>query len=90
MAALSLGWVISFISEPVTIGFTAGASLTILSSQIKSLFGIGGDKGSDFIEYWKAIFRDISQIHLADSILGVLCVFVLLALRVSIKYLHCN
>ena len=112
MAILSLGWVVSFISEPVTIGkrltcntlmrllrysqpigsfllcpgFTAGASVTIMSSQVKSLFGISGDKGDGFVGYWQAIIRDISHIHLGDSILGVACVIALLLLRVSGSY----
>lgn len=84
MAALSLGWVVSFISEPVTIGFTAGASVTIMSSQVKSLFGISGDKGSGFVGYWQAIFRDISHIHIGDSVLGITCVIALLLLRVRL------
>jgi MFS superfamily sulfate permease-like transporter len=79
------GWVVSFISEPVTIGFTAGASTTIISSQIKSFFGIPGEKGSGFVGYWQAVFRDISDIHLADSVMGVICFIALLALRVRQK-----
>lgn len=83
MTLVLSGWVVSFISEPVTIGFTAGASTTIISSQIKNLFGITGNKGSGFIGYWKAVFRDIGTICLGDSVMGVLCFIALLLLRVS-------
>jgi len=84
------GWVVSFISEPVVIGFTSGASTTIISSQIKSFFGIPGPKGSGFLGYWEAVFRDIGDIHLGDSVMGVLCFIALLLLRVRIltEYKH--
>ncbi|ODM99088.1 Sodium-independent sulfate anion transporter [Orchesella cincta] len=81
MAALQLGWVVSFISEPVTVGFTSGAAMTIMSSQIKSFLGESGAKGDGFLTYWKAIFSDISTVKAGDTTLGVLCLVILLLLR---------
>ena len=37
---LVLGFVIDFISVPVTAGFTSAAAITIASGQVKSLFGL--------------------------------------------------
>lgn len=85
LAILRLGWVVSFISEPVTVGFTAGAAMTIISSQVKSFLGLSGPKGSGFIGYWRKVFEDISTIHVGDATVGV-CAFVcLMLLRVRIK-----
>lgn len=78
------GWVVSFISESVVIGFTSGAASTIISSQVKSFLGIAGPKGSGFMGYWRAIFRDINSISLADCSMGILSFITLLLLRVSL------
>ncbi|CAL8112209.1 unnamed protein product [Orchesella dallaii] len=81
MAFLQLGWVVSFISEPVTVGFTSGAAMTIMSSQIKSFLGQSGEKGDGFLTYWKAIFRDINTVKAGDATLGIICFIVLMLLR---------
>lgn len=85
MAFLQLGWVVSFISEPVTIGFTSGAAMTIATSQVKSLLGLSGEKGEGFISYWQAIFKNIATITAGDAILGFGSLIVLLSLRVKTK-----
>lgn len=80
---MSIGWVVSFISEPVTVGFTAGAACTIISSQVKSLLGMSGEKGSGFLTYWEAVVRDISTVHAGDAIMGVCAFVALMLLRVN-------
>ena len=40
MGLLQLGFVIDFISVPVTAGFTSAAALTIACGQVKSLLGL--------------------------------------------------
>jgi MFS superfamily sulfate permease-like transporter len=83
MNADLLGWVVSFIPEPVVIGFTAGAATTIISSQVKNFLGLSGPKGSGFLGYWKAIFNNIGTISLGDCLMGGLSFIALLLLRVS-------
>lgn len=80
------GWVVSFISESVVIGFTAGASTTIISSQIKNFFGISGSKGSGFVGYWTAVFRDINTISVGDCCVGISSFVILFFLRVNTLY----
>jgi len=81
-ACAFIGWVVSFISEPTTVGFTAGAAVTIMSSQIKSLFGMAGEKGEGFVGYWKAIFDSITTFKAGDTIVGVGAFICLMLLRV--------
>jgi MFS superfamily sulfate permease-like transporter len=76
------GWIVSFVSEPVSIGYTAGASTVIISSQVKGFFGIPGAKGDGFIGYWTEVFRDVKDIHWEDAVMGVLSFIALLSLRV--------
>ncbi len=40
MGALRLGSLIKFIPHPVTVGFTCGIAITILSTQLRALFGL--------------------------------------------------
>ncbi len=40
MGALRLGSLIKFVPHPVTVGFTCGIAITILSTQIRALFGL--------------------------------------------------
>lgn len=71
-------------SGPVSSGFTSAVALIILSSQVKDLFGITAS-GNTFIEMWQSIFEDIDNIRAGDTIMGVVCIIVLLLMRVSIS-----
>lgn len=71
-----------FISVPVTVGFTAAATITIGSSQIKSLFGQPGN-GDDFLDTWIDVFKYIKEVRLYDSLLGLSTIVLLLLLKVG-------
>ncbi|GAB0090241.1 sodium-independent sulfate anion transporter [Sergentomyia squamirostris] len=82
MAILHLGFLVQFISIPVTVGFCTAAAMTIASSQIKSLLGLPG-RGNEFIESWTSVFENIQEIKLWDTVLGVSSIILLLTLRKS-------
>ena len=50
---LRLGFVASFISEPVLKGFIIGIALTIIIGQLPKLFGIEGGTGEFFEQAWQ-------------------------------------
>lgn len=53
MGLFKLGNVIKFVPYPVIIGFTAGIAVTIFSTQMNDLFGLGiSDAPADFIHKW--------------------------------------
>ncbi len=55
MGFARLGSLVNFISHTVVIGFTAGAGLLIMASQIKPLFGLAIAQGTSFfgtLTYW--------------------------------------
>lgn len=58
---LRLGFVASFVSEPVLKGFIVGLALTIMIGQAPKLFGIEGSGGDFFEQLWNLIS------HLGDS-----------------------
>ena len=50
-----LGFLASFISEPVLKGFIVGLALTIMIGQVPKLFGIEGSDGNFFEKLWHVI-----------------------------------
>lgn len=79
---LRLGFLVEFISFPVTAGFTSAAALQIASSQIKPLLGQSG-KAEGFLEAWVSVFRHFNETKFWDTILGVTAILILAVMRVS-------
>ncbi|KAI5728042.1 hypothetical protein M8J77_010767 [Diaphorina citri] len=77
LGILHLGFLVEFISMPVTIGFTSAAAITIASSQIKGLLGISG-KSHGVIDSWSLVLNNLDKIRAGDTILGVVTILVLL------------
>ena len=50
--AIRLGFLASFISEPVLKGFIVGLALTIIVGQLPKLFGVEGTDGNFFQKLW--------------------------------------
>lgn len=76
-------------SGPVSSGFTSAVAVLIITSQLRDLFGIKGG-GTTFPQMIGYLIANIGDIQYADTILGVVCIVILLLLRVSmhIKLLH--
>ncbi|XP_049869264.1 sodium-independent sulfate anion transporter [Pectinophora gossypiella] len=80
MGVLGLGFLINFVSGPVSSGFTSAVALMIATSQVKDLFAIRVT-GTTFLQQWISIFRNLHDASLWDPVLGFVCIAVLLALR---------
>lgn len=78
-----LGFLVDFISLPVTTGFTAAAAFTIASAQIKNFLGIESS-ASGVVDSWVSVLTNLNKISWPDTILGVVTVLALLLGRVSI------
>jgi Sulfate permease and related transporters (MFS superfamily) len=76
------GFLIDFISGPVSVGFTSAAAIIIATSQVKDILGLDFTAGK-FLLVWQKIFEHIGETRLWDAVLGVVCMIVLLLLRVS-------
>ncbi len=82
------GFLIDFISGPVSAGFTTAAAISIAMTQVKDLLGLnyGANK---FMEVWDQLSKHFREISTWDAVLGFSCMFVLLLLRVSNNYDPC-
>ncbi|XP_067409486.1 sulfate anion transporter 1 [Emydura macquarii macquarii] len=92
MGVFRLGFVSMYLSESVLDGFATGASLTILTAQVKYLIGIKIPRSQGpgiFLTTWINIFRNISQANLCDVITSVVCIAVLVAAKeLGDRYKH--
>lgn len=67
-----LGRVIQFIPFPVTLGFTSGIAVVILSGQIRDLLGLEMDAlPAEFLERWTAYGEAIGSVNLHALGLGL-------------------
>ncbi|KAJ8984677.1 hypothetical protein NQ317_015768 [Molorchus minor] len=80
MGVLQLGFLIDFISGPVSIGFTSAAAIIIATTQVKDILGLSYP-GGKFLQVWEQIFEHISETRPWDALLGFTCMAVLLVLR---------
>jgi len=68
---------------PVTGGFISAAAFLMASSQLKGLFGISYH-AKNCLEMWIKFVENIQHFRFADTAMGLICIFVLVALRVSV------
>ncbi|XP_053607664.1 sodium-independent sulfate anion transporter isoform X2 [Plodia interpunctella] len=80
MGVLGLGFLINFVSGPVSSGFTSAVALMIATSQVKDLFAISVT-GSTFLQQWISIFKNLHDAALWDPVLGFICIALLLLMR---------
>lgn len=67
---LRLGFLVSFISESVLLGFATGAGLYVASTQLSKLFGIHGAPG-DFFERILHLFQHLGDANGWAAMLGI-------------------
>jgi high affinity sulfate transporter 1 len=77
---LRLGFLASFISEPVLKGFIIGLALTIMIGQVPALLGIEKGEGDFFEKLW-SVLRHLGDADALTVAVGVGSLVLLLALR---------
>ncbi len=77
---LRLGFIASFISEPVLIGFKAGIGLVIVLGQIPKILGVHFPKGR-FLQNQVALLHSLPDTKLATLVVGVGVILLLLAIK---------
>ncbi|CAG9584981.1 unnamed protein product [Danaus chrysippus] len=80
MGVLGLGFLINFVSGPVSSGFTSAVALMIATSQVKDMFAISVT-GTTFLQQWISVFQNIHNASLWDPVLGFICIALLLSMR---------
>ena len=79
-ALLRLGFLTNFISEPVLKGFIVGLALTIIIGQVPGLLGLPSVSG-DFFEKLAAVVRELGQLSVPTTIVGLISLAIVLVLK---------
>ncbi|KAL4122633.1 hypothetical protein QTP88_014923 [Uroleucon formosanum] len=83
-----LGFVVEFVSMPVTGGFVSAAAILMASSQLKGLFGISY-KAKNCLGMWINFVKNIRNFRIGDTAMGLTCIFVLIGLK-NLKCIKVN
>ncbi|XP_041917338.1 sulfate transporter isoform X1 [Alosa sapidissima] len=80
MGLLQVGFVSVFLSDSLLSGFATGASLTILTSQLKYLLGLKLPRPQGWgslIKTWVGLLSNLGKTNLCDLVTSLLCLLVL-------------
>ncbi len=78
MGIFKLGSVIKFMPYPIIVGFTGGIAITIFSTQMNDLFGMGiEDVPANFIDKWICYFNNIGNIDWWSFAVGILSILII-------------
>lgn len=58
-----LGTLVNFVSHSVVVGFTAGAAVLIVSSQLKHVLGVFVPRGESFVHIWADIYMKLGEVN---------------------------
>lgn len=78
LGIFKLGTIIKYIPYPIIVGFTSGIAVTIFSTQMNDLFGLGlKDVPADFVEKWIMYFQNFANIDIWSTLIGVASVIII-------------
>lgn len=76
-----LGLLVNFVSHTVVIGFTAGAAILIVTSQMKNVLGVDIPKGHSFLHTWTDIWSQIGNVNPTVFAIGFLTLLTAVLLK---------
>ncbi|RLA30241.1 MAG: sodium-independent anion transporter [Gammaproteobacteria bacterium] len=74
-----LGMLTNFVSHSVIVGFTAGAAILIVTSQLKHFFGVEIPPGESFLHTWEDFLVQLDQINWSATLVGATALLATLA-----------
>ncbi|MBW6411494.1 SulP family inorganic anion transporter [Clostridium weizhouense] len=78
MGLLKFGSLIKYIPQTITVGFTSGIAITLLSTQIKDFFGLKIDKvPAEFIPKWQSYISNMNTLNIWTLVIGIICVLII-------------
>uniref|UniRef100_A0A672GE44 Sulfate transporter-like n=1 Tax=Salarias fasciatus TaxID=181472 RepID=A0A672GE44_SALFA len=81
MGLLQVGFVSVYLSDSLLSGFATGASLTILTSQVKYLLGLKIPRPQGWFtlfKTWYSLFNNIGKTNICDLVTSLVCLAVLI------------
>lgn len=81
MGLFHVGFVSIYLSDSLLSGFATGASLTILTSQVKYLLGLHIPRPQGWFtlfKTWYSIFANLANTNICDLVTSLVCLLVLI------------
>lgn len=78
MGLCRMGSIIKFMPYPIIVGFTGGIAITIFSTQMNDLLGLGiSEVPANFIDKWICYFSNMSNIDWWSAAMGLLSIAII-------------
>ena len=78
MGILRFGSLIKYIPQTITIGFTAGIAVTLMSTQIKDFLALQIDNvPAEFFAKWESYFANIGSLNRWSLIVGIVSILII-------------
>jgi SulP family sulfate permease len=78
MGLLRFGSLIKYIPQTITIGFTAGIAVTLMSTQVKDFFGLKiNNVPAEFFSKWRSYLVNIGSVNQWSLVIGVVCIIII-------------
>lgn len=78
MGLLKFGSLIKYVPQTITIGFTAGIAVTLMSTQVKDFFGLQIDSvPAEFFSKWQSYFMNLGSINIWSLLIGLGCIIIM-------------
>lgn len=76
---LRFGSLIKYIPYPITVGFTSGIAITLLSTQVKDFLGLTISKTpSEFLPKWESYISNLNTTNIYTLAIGLLALIILI------------
>ncbi|XP_053399637.1 prestin-like isoform X2 [Mercenaria mercenaria] len=88
MGVLRLGFVTTYMSDPLIAGFTTGTAVHVGTSQVKYILGLKiprTDGLFQVVKTYKFIFERISHTNVATLVVSLICIVILYLVKVQIN-----
>ena len=77
-----LGSLVNFVSHSVVVGFTAGASILIATSQLSNILGITAPKKHSFVHIWADTLSSLPETNLYVLFIGLSTLLIAVVLKI--------
>lgn len=78
-----LGSLVNFVSHTVVVGFTAGAAILIVTSQVKHVLGVAIPRGESFLHTWNNIFSQLGNLNVYVFLIASVTLIVAVLIKMN-------
>jgi SulP family sulfate permease len=79
-----LGTLVNFVSPAVITGFTAGAAILVITSQLRHVLGIDTPHGGNFLEVWAHVLLHLDDVRPRVLLIALVSFFTAIFVRVAL------